>query len=52
MQLVMAWFMPDSSAKVLEKLVQAVGAPSEQKSFKGTAPEDAQALWELPQANA
>jgi len=48
MQLVMAWFTPDSSAKVLGKLVQAVGAPSEQRSSKGTAPEDTQALWELP----
>ena len=48
MQLVMAWFTADSTGKVLEKLVQAVGPPSEQKSSKGTAPEDTQALWQLP----
>src|SRR5271170_199652 len=38
MQLVMAWFTPDSSGKVLEKLVAAVGPPTEQNSAKGGAP--------------
>lgn len=47
MQLVMAWFTPDSSGKVLEKLVSAVGAPSEQNT-KGSAPADTQAIWQLP----
>src|ERR1700692_1209654 len=48
MQLVMAWFTPDSSGKVLEKLVSAVGAPAEQNSAKGSAPADTQAIWQLP----
>jgi hypothetical protein len=48
MQLVMAWFTPDSGGKVLEKLVQAVGPPSEQNSSKGSAPAETQALWQLP----
>lgn len=48
MQLVMAWFTPDSSGKVLEKLVQAVGPPSAQDSSKGSAPADTQAVWQLP----
>ena len=38
MQLVMAWFTPDSSGRVLEKLVEAVGPPSEQNSSKGALP--------------
>jgi len=48
MQLVMAWFTADSSGKVLEKLVAAVGPPTEQNSAKGSAPADTQALWQLP----
>jgi len=48
MQLVMAWFTPDSSAKVLEKLVEAVGPPSEQNSSKGAAAADTKAFWQLP----
>jgi hypothetical protein len=48
MQLVMAWFTPDSGGKVLQKLVQAVGPPSEQNSSKGSAPADTQAYWQLP----
>ena len=48
MQLVMAWFTPDSSGKVLEKLVAAVGAPTEQNSAKGSAAADTQAIWQLP----
>ena len=48
MQLVMAWFTPDSSGKVLEKLVAAVGAPTEQNSAKGSAPADTHAFWQLP----
>src|ERR1700676_1189073 len=36
MQLVMAWFTLDSSGTVLEKLVAAVGPPSEQNSAKGS----------------
>jgi hypothetical protein len=48
MQLVMAWFTPDSSGKVLEKLVEAVGPPTEQNSAKGSAPADTQAVWRLP----
>jgi hypothetical protein len=48
MQLVMAWFTPDSSGKVLEKLVAAVGPPTQQNSAKGSAPADTQALWQLP----
>ncbi|MFZ0677683.1 hypothetical protein [Candidatus Binatus sp.] len=48
MQLVMAWFTPDSSGKVLEKLVAAVGPPTEQNSAKGSAPADTQAIWQLP----
>src|SRR5579872_196173 len=48
MQLVMAWFTPDSSGKVLEKLVAAVGPPTEQDSAKGSAPSDTQAVWRLP----
>ncbi len=48
MQLVMAWFTPDSSGKVLEKLVAAVGPPTEQNSAKGSAPADKQAAWQLP----
>src|ERR1019366_1149076 len=34
MQLVMAWFTPDSSGKVLGKLVQAVGPPSQENSSR------------------
>jgi hypothetical protein len=48
MQLVMAWFTPDSSAQVLEKLVAAVGPPTEQNTAKGSAPADTQAVWRLP----
>ena len=48
MQLVMAWFTPDSSGKVLAKLVAAVGPPTEQNSAKGSAPSDTQAVWRLP----
>jgi hypothetical protein len=48
MQLVMAWFTPDSSGTVLEKLVAAVGPPTEQNSAKGSAPSDTQAVWRLP----
>src|SRR6266481_5694284 len=48
MQLVMAWFTPDSSGKVLEKLVAAVGPPTEQNSAKGSAPADKHAAWQLP----
>lgn len=48
MQLVMAWFTPDSSGKVLEKLVEAVGPPSEQNSSKGAAAADTKAFWQLP----
>jgi hypothetical protein len=48
MQLVMAWFTPDSSGAVIEKLVAAVGSPTEQNSAKGSAPSDTQAVWKLP----
>jgi hypothetical protein len=48
MQLVMAWFTADSSARVLQKLVAAIGPPSEQNSAKGSAPGDTQAVWRLP----
>ncbi len=48
MQLVMAWFTPDSSEKVLAKLVAAVGPPTEQNSAKSSSPADTQALWQLP----
>lgn len=48
MQLVMAWFTPDSSGKVFEKLIAAVGAPTEQDSAKGSAPADTRAMWRLP----
>jgi hypothetical protein len=48
MQLVMAWFTPDSSGEVLEKLVAAVGPPTEQNSAKGSLPADTQAIWHLP----
>ncbi len=48
MQLVMAWFTPDSNGTVLEKLVAAVGPPTEQNSAKGSAPSDTQAVWRLP----
>ena len=48
MQLVMAWFTADSSEKVLEKLIKAIGAPTEQNSAKGSAPADTQAVWRLP----
>ena len=48
MQLVMAWFTPDSGGKVLEKLVAAVGRPTEQNSAKGSLPTDTQAIWQLP----
>jgi hypothetical protein len=48
MQLVMAWFTADSSGSVLEKLVDAVGAPTEQDSAKGSAAADTKALWQLP----
>jgi hypothetical protein len=48
MQLVMAWFTPESSGKVLEKLISAVGQPSEQTTAKGTAAADIQAIWRLP----
>ena len=48
MQLVMAWFTPDSSAAVLAKLVEAVGPPTEQRSAKGIAAPDTQAVWQLP----
>lgn len=48
MQLVMAWFTPESSSTVLEKLIAAVGPPTEQNSAKGSAPSDTQAVWRLP----
>lgn len=48
MQLVMAWFTPDSSEQVLEKLIAAIGAPTEQDSAKGSAPADTRAMWRLP----
>jgi hypothetical protein len=48
MQLVMAWFTPDSSGAVLERLVAAVGPPTEQNSAKGSAPSDTEAIWRLP----
>ena len=48
MQLVMAWFTPDSEGKVLEKLVEAVGQPTQQDSTKGSAPADTVAAWQLP----
>src|SRR5579863_2149024 len=48
MQLVMAWFTLDSSGMVLEKLVSAVGPPTEQNSAKGSGPSDTQAIWRLP----
>jgi|ERR1700691_696815 hypothetical protein len=49
MQLVMAWFTPESSGQVLEKLIAAVGPPTEQINTKGSsAPADAQASWHLP----
>jgi hypothetical protein len=48
MQLVMAWFTADSAGSVLEKLVAAVGPPTEQDSAKGSAPADTKALWQLP----
>ena len=48
MQLVMAWFTADSAGSVLEKLVAAVGPPTEQNSAKGSAPADTEALWRLP----
>lgn len=48
MQLVMAWFTPDSNGTVLEKLVAAVGPPTEQNSAQGSAPSDTQAVWRLP----
>jgi hypothetical protein len=48
MQLVMAWFTPDSGEKVLQKLVQAVGPPTEQNSSRGSTPADIQAFWQLP----
>lgn len=48
MQLVMAWFTPESSGKVLEKLIAAVGQPSEQSNAKGSSPSDTQAIWRLP----
>ncbi len=48
MQLMMAWFTPDSSGQVLEKLVAAVGPPTQQNSAKGSAPADTQAFWLLP----
>src|ERR1700719_4307961 len=44
MQLVMAWFTPDSEGAVLEKLVGAVGLPTEQNSVKGSAPSDTRAV--------
>ena len=37
MQLVMAWFTPDSSDLVLAKLIAAVGPPSNQKSTKASS---------------
>jgi hypothetical protein len=48
MQLVMAWFTPDSSGQVLAKLVAAVGPPTQQNSAKSSSPADTQALWQLP----
>jgi hypothetical protein len=48
MQLVMAWFTPDSSGQVLAKLIAAVGPPTEQNKTRGIAPADAQASWRLP----
>ncbi len=48
MQLVTAWFTPDSSAKVLEKLVQAVGPPNRQSRDKGSPAGAVEASWELP----
>jgi hypothetical protein len=48
MQLVMAWFTPESSGQVLEKLVEAVGPPTDQNSVRGSAPADTEAVWRLP----
>jgi len=48
MQLVMAWFTPDSCDLVLAKLIAAVGAPSDQKSAKGSSAAKTQAMWQLP----
>jgi hypothetical protein len=48
MQLVMAWFTPDSSDEVLAKLVAVVGPPSDQKTAKGTSAANTQAKWQLP----
>ena len=48
MQLVMARFTADSSAKVLGKLVQAIGPPTRQSNLKGSSPIDTEASWELP----
>src|ERR1700691_6673086 len=48
MQLVMAWFTPDSSDLVLAKLIAAVGAPSDQKSVQGSSAAKTQAMWQLP----
>lgn len=48
MQLVMAWFVPESSDKVLAKLIAVVGPPSEQNSAKSSAPADTRAVWRLP----
>src|SRR5271168_2905434 len=48
MQLVMAWFTPDSSEQVLAKLTAVVGPPSQKKTGSGTTAANTQAMWELP----
>src|ERR1700691_5771997 len=48
MQLVMAWFTPDSCDLALAKLIAAVGAPSDQKSVQGSSAAKTQAMWQLP----
>jgi hypothetical protein len=48
MQLVIARFTKDSSAKVFEKLVRTVGPPSQQTHDKGNPAEVVEASWDLP----
>ena len=48
MQLVMAWFTPESSEQVLAKLTAVVGPPSQKKTGSGTTAANTQAMWELP----
>jgi hypothetical protein len=47
MQLVVARFTPDSAGQVLEKLVQAVGPPTQQSNPGGSDPAGARASWQL-----